>query len=422
MDRGGIVGDLRQQRGVGRRVAGAHARRDEHRLALEPSHEVGEEAQRRPVAPLQVVDLEQERALRGEVERQPVEAVQRGEGGVAPGRHAVVRRGEHDARRRRRAPVSTVGSTTTVSNSWRTTPNGKSRSSSPARALSTVAPSVAARRRNSTSRRDLPIPGGPSISTARPSPVDRLLHQRLEPRHLAVALDEPGRRAHAAPRPRRPARRRLVAQQLLVHGDQRGPGRRAELLAQQHADVLVDAQRLVDVAARAQDVHQHGAGGLAVRLRWRRRRARPARPRAGRRRRAACRRRRAPRAPRYAGRPARPGGRRSTAPRARAAGRARRSPPPRGRPPTHAARRRCRARGGRRGPARARPPSRSRRHRAGSASARCGPRARPGRAPCAGGCSGGASSDSYAGGAPLPDHSASASSSRRTGRSRCSAR
>ena len=44
-------------------------------------------------------------------------------------------------------------------------------------------------------------------------------------------------------------------------------GRAAELLAQQHADVLVDAQRLVDVAAGAQDLHQRGAGRLAVRLR-----------------------------------------------------------------------------------------------------------------------------------------------------------
>ena len=49
--------------------------------------------------------------------------------------------------------------------------------------------------------------------------------------------------------------------------DERGAGRAAELLAQQHPDVLVDAQRLVDVAARPQDLHQRGAAGLPERLR-----------------------------------------------------------------------------------------------------------------------------------------------------------
>ena len=98
--RGGrIVGDLGQQRGVGRRVAGADAGGDQHRLALEPADQVGEKPQRRAVAPLEVVDLEQQRALGGEVERQPVQAVERGERRVA-GRRSLVGRGEHDARGR----------------------------------------------------------------------------------------------------------------------------------------------------------------------------------------------------------------------------------------------------------------------------------------------------------------------------------
>ena len=112
-------------------------RGDEHGLALQPAHEVGEEAQRRAVAPVQVVDLEQQRPLGGEVEREPVQAVQGGERGVAAGGRALVRalrRRRARARRRRRA---TSGSATTASKSWRTTPNGNSRSSSPARALST---------------------------------------------------------------------------------------------------------------------------------------------------------------------------------------------------------------------------------------------------------------------------------------------
>ena len=301
-------------------------RGDEHRLALEPPHQVGEEAQRRAVAPVQVVDLEQQRALGGEVERQPVEAVQGGEGGVAAAGAPLSGRWRRRRGRRAAAPASASGSATTASKSWRTTPNGNSRSSSPARALSTSAPSAPARRRNSDSRRDLPIPGGPSIRTARPSPsvassssVSSSATSRSRSTSEADGL-RLGRRGGAA---RRAAG--LVAQQLLVQRDERGAGRAAELLAQQHADVLVDAQRLVDVAAGAQDLHQRGARGLAERLRLRRRRGRPARPRARRRRRAWRRRRRASPAPRRAGRPARRGGRRSTAPRGRAAGRARRS-------------------------------------------------------------------------------------------------
>ena len=97
--RGGrVVGDLGQQRGVGRRVAGADAGGDEHRLAFEAPDQVGEEPQRRAVAPLEVVDLEQQRALGGQVERQPVQAVERREGRVA-GRRSLVGRGEHHARR-----------------------------------------------------------------------------------------------------------------------------------------------------------------------------------------------------------------------------------------------------------------------------------------------------------------------------------
>ena len=92
----GVVGDLGQQRRVGRRVAGPHGGRDQHRLALQAPHQVGQEAQRRAIAPVQIVDLEQQRLLGGEVEREPVQPVQGGEGGVA-GRGAVVGRDEDDA-------------------------------------------------------------------------------------------------------------------------------------------------------------------------------------------------------------------------------------------------------------------------------------------------------------------------------------
>ena len=72
------------------------------------------------------------------------------------------------------APASTrsrrSGSVTTASNSWRTTPNGNSRSSSEPRAASTCAPASAAWRRSSASSVLLPIPAGPSIQATRPSP------------------------------------------------------------------------------------------------------------------------------------------------------------------------------------------------------------------------------------------------------------
>ena len=171
----------------------------------------------------------------------------------------------------------------------------------------------------------MPIPGGPSIRTARPSPsiassssVSSSATSRSRSTSEADAFGFGGRVA-------RRGRDRVVAQELLVQGDERGAGRAAELLAQQHADVLVDAQRLVDVAARAQDLHQRGAGGLAERLRLHggaggllglgvrgaAELGAGARP--------------ASRAPRRAGRRARRAGRRSTAPRGRAAGRPRRS-------------------------------------------------------------------------------------------------
>ena len=148
--------------------------------AFEPPREVGEEAERRAVAPVQVVDREQQRRLRAQVHGQPVEAVQRGEGRLAArlvvcaarpgGRRSAAAAPAAPGRARARARAS---SARCGSNSWRTTPNGKSRSSSLPRADRTSSPRSAARRRASATSRDLPIPAGPSISTspARPASV-----------------------------------------------------------------------------------------------------------------------------------------------------------------------------------------------------------------------------------------------------------
>ena len=169
--RGRSPGRWRSRPAARRRVGLAvRTGRDEHGLALEPPHEVGEEAQRRPVAPVQVVDLEQQRALGREVERQPVEAVQRGEGGVAGGAPS--------RRRRRRpraagaaAPASARGlAQRRASNSWRTTPKANSRSSSPRARVEHARAAARGARAHSASSRDLPIPAGPSISASRPLP------------------------------------------------------------------------------------------------------------------------------------------------------------------------------------------------------------------------------------------------------------
>ena len=50
-----------------------------------------------------------------------------------------------------------------------------------------------------------------------------------------------------------------------MQGDELWTGRRPELLAQQHAQLVVGAQRLGDVPAREQRLDQRGASGLAER-------------------------------------------------------------------------------------------------------------------------------------------------------------
>ena len=59
---------------------------------------------------------------------------------------------------------------------------------------------------------------------------------------------------------------RLRRQQALVEGGDLRRGRRAELVAQQHPQLVVDAQRLGDVAARRERLHQRAVARLAVGL------------------------------------------------------------------------------------------------------------------------------------------------------------
>jgi hypothetical protein len=81
---GAIVGELLPER-AGRLRIGHAAGSDEHdRQAVEAPRQVAEEAQRRRVGPVGVVDGEHQGTAVGEVDGQPVEPVERSEGGVAP--------------------------------------------------------------------------------------------------------------------------------------------------------------------------------------------------------------------------------------------------------------------------------------------------------------------------------------------------
>ena len=94
-DGGGARGHLAPQ-GAG--LVDGRASREEHRdrEPLDPLREEGEEAQRVPVDPVAVVDEHEERRLVGEVDDQPVEAVQRLEARVAA---VLPRRAREQSRR-----------------------------------------------------------------------------------------------------------------------------------------------------------------------------------------------------------------------------------------------------------------------------------------------------------------------------------
>lgn len=84
-DRLRVVGDVRQHGRIGARVAGAPGRGHEQPLAVQAVGEVGDEPQRLPVGPLEIVDCEQQRLLLGQVEREPVKTVQHREGTALAG-------------------------------------------------------------------------------------------------------------------------------------------------------------------------------------------------------------------------------------------------------------------------------------------------------------------------------------------------
>ena len=77
--------DLVEQPGIFTRLARPEPDDDRKGKTLDARQQIGQPAHRRKIAPVQVVDREQQRPLSGEVRRQPVEPMQRRQRCVGPG-------------------------------------------------------------------------------------------------------------------------------------------------------------------------------------------------------------------------------------------------------------------------------------------------------------------------------------------------
>jgi hypothetical protein len=191
-NRDGILGDLGEQPGVGR----SGGRGDEDLQALEPVLQVRDETQRRLIAPMQVVDQQQQRSVGGDVRRDPEKAVEHAEGDVGLGA-GVVGRLEHPRRRLRGAgqPPRPVGRID--QHGLEQLPHDAER-----QLALEVAPAGGEHAEPGTLGRfasrgeepALPDPGR-SLDECQAGPaVERALDQVLERTELAVALEEVARR------------------------------------------------------------------------------------------------------------------------------------------------------------------------------------------------------------------------------------
>ena len=170
----GSCGDLGQQRRVGARLGRCAAwRATSTGRPSSRRDEVGEEAQRRAVAPVQVVDREHQRPLGGEVDGQPVQAVERGERASPPAvavRPGCAEDGARAARRRRRAAGSRVaGSDERRLEQLAHDAERELALELAPRARQHAQPPPRAAAPHSASSRVLPIPAGPSTRTSGPA-------------------------------------------------------------------------------------------------------------------------------------------------------------------------------------------------------------------------------------------------------------
>ena len=250
----------------------AHRHQHEQRRPLEAADDVAEQQQRRHARPLEVLDDEQQRPLggdapeqRGDGLEQPVAAVlplARLRGDAAQLRDQRGERLEVHARHRRR-----VGHVVAERFDERLERDDGLLVDPPVQHRS-----AARVRLGGEARRE---PGLPHARLAHdhddralpqlPRPPQRAELGRAADERALLARGEDGRQRQPGSGRRR-GRRLVLHQQPVVQRGDVGRRGRAELVAQQHAQLVVDPQRLGEVAARRQQLHQQRVAGLAVRL------------------------------------------------------------------------------------------------------------------------------------------------------------
>ena len=173
-------------------LAAAQAQREHDPRAGEPAADVGEVPQRRRVAPVEIVDDKQQPPVLGEVDGQPVETVERRERAVARSR-ARRRDSLEDGRGRRGGAgqqplaLAAIGQHGLEQLAY----DAEGEVALEVRAAGRQRPNAqraGARRSARSSSRLLPIPAGPSISTARETPIPA--QGRHERGQLALALQQ----------------------------------------------------------------------------------------------------------------------------------------------------------------------------------------------------------------------------------------
>jgi hypothetical protein len=128
-------------------------------------------------------------------------------------------------------------------------------------------PALADPRLAAQHQRPLAVGRGPPLLELRQLGVAADQRLAAERHDLLLQADPPrGRRRRLGRRRRHRRRRRVGMQQPAVRGDRVRRWARAELLAQQPAQLLEHEQPLGDVALSAQRLHQQHVAGLAVGL------------------------------------------------------------------------------------------------------------------------------------------------------------
>ncbi len=235
---------------------------------------MAQEQQRRPSRPLEVLDHQQQRARRrglpeqrGDGLEQPVAAVLALGGERRAGRSAELRHQRREVGRRR-GPAR-VGRVVAQRLHERLVGHDRLLVDAPVQdgRAARVGGGGEARRQPRLAHAGLP---GEHDDAALRAPA-LVQHGQLglaaDEGPLLQPLEHDRERDGRARRGRRGGGRGLPGreQALVERGDLRRR-RRPQLVAQQHAQLVVDAQRLGDVAARGERLHQRAVGGLAVGL------------------------------------------------------------------------------------------------------------------------------------------------------------